>query len=106
MSEMTAMRIRKAATLAVAAGVWCACAWLLARTTVPSLDTSGLDTHHYFSQRSPDRAASYTRGAEGLWLLSTAAPLAALVLLPRLLPLLGRSIGLVRVPRLVIIGLL
>src|SRR5665213_2304701 len=30
MSEMTAMRIRKAATLAVAAGVWCAGAWLLA----------------------------------------------------------------------------
>jgi STE24 endopeptidase len=102
---MTAMRIRKAATLAVAAGVWCTCAWLLARTSVPSLDTSGLDPHRYFSQRSLDRAASYTRGSELLWLLSTAATLAALVVLARMLPARVRSIGLGRIGSAVIVGM-
>jgi STE24 endopeptidase len=102
---MTAMRIRKAATLAVAAGVWCTCAWLLARTSVPSLNTSGLDPHRYFSQRSLDRAASYTRGVEVLWLLSTAATLAALVVLARLLPPKVRSIGLGRIGSAVIVGM-
>jgi STE24 endopeptidase len=99
------MRIRKAATLAVAAGVWCACAWLLARTSVPSLDTSGLDLHRYFSQRSLDRAASYTRGVEVLWLLSTAATLVALVLMARILPSKVRSIGLGRIGTAVIVGM-
>jgi STE24 endopeptidase len=102
---MTAMRIRKAATLAVAVGVWCTCAWLLARTSVPSLNTSGLDLHRYFSQRSLDRAASYTRGAEVLWLLSTAATLVALVVLARLLPAKVRSIGLGRIGSAVIVGM-
>jgi STE24 endopeptidase len=102
---MTAIRIRKAATLAVAAGAWCACAWLLARTSVPSLDTSGLDLHRYFSQRSLDRAVSYTRGAEVLWLLSNAATLAALVVLARILPARVRSIGLGRIGTAVIVGM-
>jgi STE24 endopeptidase len=102
---MTATRIRKAATLAVAAGVWCACAWLLARTSVPSLNTSGLDPHRYFSQRSLDQAARYTRGVEVLWLLSTAATLAALVVLARLLPPKVRSIGLGRIGSAVIVGM-
>jgi STE24 endopeptidase len=99
------MRIRKSATLAGGAGVWCACAWLLARTSVPSLDTSGLDLHRYFSQRSLDRAASYTRGVEVLWLLSTAATLVALVLLARILPSKVRSIGLGRIGTAVIVGM-
>jgi STE24 endopeptidase len=102
---MTAMRIRNAATLAVAAGVWGTCAWLLARTSVPSIDTSGLDPHAYFSQRSLDRAASYTRGTELLWVLSTAATLAALVVLARLLPARVRSIGLGRIGSAVIVGM-
>jgi STE24 endopeptidase len=102
---MTAMRIRKAATLAVAAGVWCTCAWLLARTSVPSIDTSGLDPRSYFSQRSLDRAASYTRGADVLWLLSTAATLVALVVLAWLLPAKVRSIGLGRIGSAVIVGM-
>jgi len=102
---MTAMRIRKAATLAAAAGVWGTCAWLLGRTSVPSLDTSGLDPHAYFSQRSLDRAVSYTRGTELLWVLSTAATLAALVVLARLLPARVRSIGLGRIGSAVIVGM-
>jgi Zn-dependent protease with chaperone function len=99
------MRIRKAATLAIAAGLWCACAWLLARTSVPSLDTTGLDPHRYFSPRSLDRAASYTRGTEVLWLLSNAATLAALIVLARLLPARVRSIGLGRIGSAVIVGM-
>jgi STE24 endopeptidase len=105
MSEMTAIRIGKAATLAVAAGVWCTCAWLLARTSVPSLDTSGLDPHRYFSARSLARASSYTRGVEVLWLLRTLVTLAALVVLARLLPPRVRSIGLGRIGSAVIVGM-
>jgi STE24 endopeptidase len=102
---MTAMRIRKAATLAVAAGVWCTCAWLLAGTSVPSVDVSGLDVHRYFSQRTLDRAESYSRGAEVIWLLGTAATLAALVVLARLLPPRARSIGLGHIGSAVIVGM-
>ena len=85
--------------------MWCGCAWLLARTSVPSLDTSGLDPSRYFSQRSLDRAASYTRGSEVLWVLSTAATLAALVVLARVLPPKVRSIGLGRIGSAVIVGM-
>ena len=72
---------------------------------MPSLDTSGLDPNRYFSQRSLERAASYTRGIEVLWLLSTAATLAALVVLARLLPAKVRSIGLGRIGSAVIVGM-
>src|SRR5438132_12042394 len=105
MSEMTATRIAKGATLAVGAGVWCACAWLLARTSVPSLHLSGLEVHSYFAQRSLDRAASYTRGVEGLWVARVAATLAALAVLTRLLPRRVRAIGLGRIGSAVIVGM-
>ncbi|MEA2546496.1 MAG: hypothetical protein QOI09_1769, partial [Chloroflexota bacterium] len=85
--------------------MWGSCAWLLARTSVPSIDTSGLDPRTYFSQRSLDRAASYTRGTELLWALSTATTLAALVVLARLLPARVRSIGLGRIGSAVIVGM-
>lgn len=85
--------------------MWGVCAWLLARTSVPQVDTSGLDVHRYFSQRSLDRAASYSRGVEVLWLLRTAATLAALVVLARLLPGKVRSIGLGRIGSAVIVGM-
>lgn len=78
---------------------------LLARTSVPSQDVSGLDVHRYFSQRSLDRAASYSRGVQLLWLLGTAATLAALVVLVRLLPARARSIGLGRIGSAVILGM-
>src|SRR3954447_632956 len=94
---MTATRMGKAATLAAAAVVWCVCAWLLARTSVPSLDLSGLDVQHYFSQRTIDRATSYWRGVEVLWLASVAATLVTLVVLARVLPPRVRAIGLRRV---------
>jgi STE24 endopeptidase len=102
---MTAIRIGKAAKLAVVAGAWCTCAWLLARTSVPSLDTTGLDPHRYFSARSLARAAGYSRGTEVLWLASTVATVVALVVLGRVLPARVRSIGLGRIGSAVIVGM-
>src|ERR1017187_3874732 len=78
MSEMTATRIGRAATLAVGAVVWCGAAWLLWRTSVPSLHLSGFDEHSYFSAHALARARSYSRGEDVLWLLGTAATLVAL----------------------------
>src|SRR3954454_12887188 len=105
MSEMTATRIGKAGTLAVSVALWCACAWLLARTSVPSLDLSGLDVHRYFAPRALDRAAHYTRGLELLWLGGVVTTLAVLTVLTRVLPPRARSIGLGRIGTAVIIGM-
>src|SRR3954454_11455897 len=102
---MTATRIGKAATLAAAAAVWCICAWLLARTSVPARDLSGLDVHHYFSQRAIDRATSYWRGVEALWVAGVAVSLVTLVVLARVLPPRVRSIGLGRIGSAVIVGM-
>lgn len=102
---MTATRIGKAATVTVAAASWCVCAWLLARTSVPPLHTSGLDVHAAFPARTLERARSYTRGAELLWLAGTLASLAALVVLARRLPRTIRTIGLGRIGSAVIAGM-
>jgi STE24 endopeptidase len=99
------MRIRKAATLAVATGAWCTCAWLLARTSVPSVDVSGLDVHRYFPRPALERARSYSRGVELLWFLGTASTLVTLGALARLLPARVRSIGLGRIGSAVIVGM-
>jgi STE24 endopeptidase len=105
MSEMTATRMAKGATLALGALVWCACAWLLARTSVPSLHLSGLDQRNYFSHRAIDRARSFGRGEEGLWTLSLVAQLGALGVLAWRLPRSARTIGLGRVGTAVIVGM-
>ncbi len=72
---------------------------------MPSVDVSGLDVHEYFSRHTLDRAESYSRGAELLWLLGTGSTLAALVVLARLLPKKVRSIGLGRIGSAVIVGM-
>jgi STE24 endopeptidase len=109
MSETTATRtptrIAKAAALAAAVALWLACAWLLARTSVPSLHLSGLDQNHYFSHRLLVRAARYTRGEDLIWLGAQLAALIALALLVRLLPSRVRTIGLGRIGTSVIVGL-
>jgi STE24 endopeptidase len=105
MSEMTASRIVRGGTLAVVALVWCVAAWLLARTSVPSLQISGFDQHRYFSQHAIDRAARYSRGADALWLAATVATLVALVVLARRLPPTIRSFGLGRIGSAVIAGM-
>jgi STE24 endopeptidase len=102
---MTAARIARGATLAVAAVVWCVCAWLLARTSVPSLHLSGLDVHRHFSQRTLDRTASFGRGVDLLWVFGVAAELVALVVLTRMMPPRARAIGLGRIGTAVIVGM-
>src|SRR5438105_4140213 len=105
MSEMTATRMARGATLAVAAAVWCGCAWLLARTSVPALHLSGLDEHRYFSARLLARAQSYSRGEDALFLLSVAASLVALVVLVRRLPHSVRGMGLGRIASAIVAGM-
>ena len=102
---MTAARIARGATLAVAMVAWCACAWLLAHTSVPSLHLSGLDVHRDFSQRTLDRTASFGRGVDLLWVLGVVAELAALVVLTRMMPPRARAIGLGRIGTAVIVGM-
>jgi Zn-dependent protease with chaperone function len=102
---MTPMRIGRAATLAVAALVWCGAAWLLWRTSVPSLHLSGFDQRNFFSAHALARSRSYSRGEDVLWLLSTAATLCALVVLVWRLPRSIRQIGLGPIGSAVIAGM-
>jgi STE24 endopeptidase len=105
MSEMTAKRMGRGATLAVAALAWCACAWLLTRTSVPSLHLSGLDERHYFSARELGRARSYTRGADALYAGGVVAQLAALAVLVWRLPASVRGMGLGRISSAIVAGM-
>ncbi len=94
---MTAARMAKGATLAFAALLWLACAWLLWRTSVPSLHLSGLRESRYFGGRTLARARSFSRGEDVLWLLANAAKLVALGVLAWRLPPSIRQIGLGRI---------
>jgi STE24 endopeptidase len=105
MSEMTAMRMGRAATLAAAAVAWCIGAWLLSRTTVPSLHLSGLDERRFFTAREIARARSFSRGQEALYVLNLLSQIAALVVLVRLLPRSVRSMGLGRIASAIVAGM-
>src|SRR5690349_14130363 len=105
MSEMTAMRMGRAATLAAAAVAWCACAWLLSRTSVPSLHLSGLDERHYFPSRELTRARNFNRAEQALYVLDLVAQVTALVVLVRLLPRSVRSMGLGRIASGIVAGM-
>jgi Zn-dependent protease with chaperone function len=94
---MTAARMAKGATLAFAALLWLACAWLLWRTSVPSLHLSGLSESRYFGGRTLARARSFSRGEDALWLLANVAKLVALGVLAWRLPPSIRQIGLGRI---------
>jgi STE24 endopeptidase len=102
---MTATRMGRAATLAVAVAVWCVCAWLLARTSVPSLHLSGLDQRGFFSAHELARTRAFTRGADGLWLAGVVAELVALVVLARVLPRSVRTMGLGRIGAAIVVGM-
>jgi STE24 endopeptidase len=108
MSEMTATRMAKRShktLLAVAAaGAWVVCAWLLTRTSVPSLHLSGLDEHRLFSEQAIDRSGSYARGTDLLWLGGTLASLAALAVLVWRLPRSIRGMGLGRIGSAIVAG--
>ncbi|HEY1513859.1 MAG TPA: M48 family metalloprotease [Gaiellaceae bacterium] len=105
MSEMTAIRMTKAATLAMAAVAWCVGGWLLSRTSVPSLHLSGLDARSYFSAHELARARSFDRGEQSLYVLNLVAQLTALVVLVRLLPRSVRSMGLGRIASGIVAGM-
>jgi STE24 endopeptidase len=102
---MTATRMAKGATLAIAVAIWCVCAWLLSRTSVPSLHLAGLDEHRFFTAHSLARARSYSRGADALWAAGTIAELAALGVLVRVLPRSARGIGLGRIGTAIVVGM-
>jgi STE24 endopeptidase len=92
-------------TLAVAALGWGVAVVLLARTSVPALQLSGLDSHRFFSVRALSRTARYARGEQLLWLTGTVASLGALVVLARVLPRHVRGMGLGRIGSALIVGM-
>jgi STE24 endopeptidase len=106
MSEMTATRIARGTTLAVAAVVWLVVASLLYRTSVPHLDLGGLDVHRYFTDAELRRAHRYERFVYLVWLGGTVATVIALVVLVRRAPRIAWSIGLGPVGSGVIVGML
>jgi STE24 endopeptidase len=95
----------KGATLASGAVVWCVCAWLLVRTSVPSLHLSGLDERSFFSSSALARSRSFGRGEDALWFASVAAQLVALVVLAVRLPRSVRAIGLGAVGSAIVVGM-
>jgi len=99
------MRMLRAATLAGAAVVWCVVAWLLSRTSVPSLHLSGLDTRRYFTAHELARARNFNRLEQGLYVAGLVAQVAALVVLVRTLPRSVRSMGLGRISSGVVAGM-
>jgi STE24 endopeptidase len=109
MSDTTATRMpRRSHTIivvVVAAAVWAVLAWLLARTSVPSLHLSGLDEHRLFSAAALRRSTHYARGAQLLWLLGTLASLTALVVLAWRLPPSIRAMGLGRISAAIVAGI-
>ncbi len=92
-------------TLAVAAGGWGIAAWLLLRTSVPSLQLSGLDERHFFSAHALARSSRYSHGEQALWFGSTLATVTALLVLARRLPRTVRSMGLGRIGSALIVGM-
>jgi STE24 endopeptidase len=92
-------------TLAVGVVAWCSCAWLLARTSVPSLSLGGFDQHRYFTSAEVGRAARYAHGEQALWLLSTAATLIALIVLVVRLPRTVHEMGLGRIGSAIVVGM-
>src|SRR5436309_3299254 len=71
MSERTA--IRTGVTLAAAAIAWVLCAWLLSRTSVPSLHVSGFDEHRYFSEHALRRSRHWWAAATVVFVAIAAA---------------------------------
>jgi STE24 endopeptidase len=76
------------------------------RTSVPSIDTSGLDVHRYFSSDLIARAHRYERFVRVDWVLSLLATIAALVVLARRAPRIARGLELGPVSGGIVIGML
>ena len=95
---MTAARISRVATLAVAAVVWTLAGAVLWRTKVPAdLRLPHLDPQSVFGADAVRAGIRYERFLDYAWLLGTIVSLAALVVMVRRGPRLARSLGLGRV---------
>src|SRR2546427_7005941 len=102
---MTATRISRVATLAVAALVWALAASVLWRTKVPAdLHLPGLDAQTVFGAGAVRAGERYERFFEYEWLLGTIVKVLALVVMVQRGPRLARSLGLGRVNAGVITG--
>jgi STE24 endopeptidase len=103
---MTATRIGRVATLAVAALVWTFAAAALWRTKIPDdLRLPALDPNTVFGGAATRAGEHYERFLVYDWLLGTVAALAALVLMVRRGPALARSLGLGRVNTGIVTGI-
>jgi len=108
MSDKTATRIARPATLAVvaAAALWIVAATALWRTRVPGdLQLPSLDARSVFGAGAVRAGERYDRFFELEWVLGTVAGIAALVVLARRGPRLARSLGLGRVNAGIITGI-
>jgi STE24 endopeptidase len=95
---MTATRISRVATLAVAALVWALAAAALWRTKVPAdLELPRLDPNAVFGAGAVRAGVRYERFLDYTWLLGTIVTLVALLVMVRRGPQLARSLGLGRV---------
>jgi STE24 endopeptidase len=102
---MTATRISRVATLAVAALVWALAAAALWRTKVPAdLRLPRLDPQAVFGAGAVRAGVRYERFLDYEWLLGTIVSLVALLVMVRRGPRLARSLGLGRVNAGVITG--
>jgi STE24 endopeptidase len=92
---MTATRIGRLATLAVAAVVWAVAAAALWRTKVPSdLQLPSLDARAVFGASAVRAGVRYERFLDYTWLVGTLATLTTLVVMVRRGPRLARSLRL------------
>jgi STE24 endopeptidase len=92
---MTATRITRVATLAVAALVWALLASVLWRTKVPGdLHLPRLDPQKVFGADAVRAGVRYERFLDYEWLLGTVVSLLALLVMVRRGPRLARSLGL------------
>ncbi len=76
-------RARAAAVLAVLAAAWAVAAWLLWRTSVPSLRLPHLDERRYFTAAQLRAADDFSRFGELTWLGATVVQLAVLAVYAR-----------------------
>src|SRR3989442_15124317 len=100
MSEITATRMVRPATLAVvgAAAAWILGALMLWRTKVPGdLKLPSLDPRAVFGAHAVRAGERFDLFFEVEWMVATIAGIAALVVLARSGPRLARSLGLGRV---------
>jgi STE24 endopeptidase len=105
MSEMTATRVAKIATLVALAFGWVAAAWLLWRTTVPgNLRLPHVDAAQEFSAEILRRTARYDGFLRWVWIAATVASLVVLGVFVWLGPRIARAFDVGRVGAGVLVG--